>query len=48
MLQVRARLDSFGGRFSGSDPEIMVGVGVNTNVRLEVRLDVCDSVAFDC
>lgn len=48
MLQVGAGLDGLSRGFSSRYPEIMVGVGVNANVGLESRLDICDPISFDC
>jgi hypothetical protein len=48
MLQIRAGLDGFSRGLGVSDPEVMVGVGVDANVGLEGRLDVRDAVTVDC
>jgi hypothetical protein len=48
LLQVRAGLDSFGRGLSRSNPEVMIGVGINANIGLESGLDVHNSVTFYC
>jgi hypothetical protein len=48
MLQVGTGLDGFSRGFGSRNPEVMVGVGVDANVRLESCLDICDPISFDC